>query len=786
MENNLTSKRVKENIKLLIENGNLKEASCLIQEYRKLVPLDIEIYSITAIILIMQQNFSKAEKILLEGSEIEPNDFDINFNLGYVYKEKNMLKKAYKYYSLAIAYCTDKRLKEEIDEIIRNIELEYGTKLDVDIKRLVVFVQQGLDTFIDDILNSLSYEYEVKKIIATNSKQIDEGMEWADICWFEWCDQLVAYGSGNNISSQKIIICRLHSYEAFTDYPSKVKWDNVDKLIVVASHIKDFIIENFKIEKGKIEVIPNGIDINKWTFNKRQFGFKIAYAGYLNYKKGSMLLLHTFKAIFDKDNRYKLYIAGKFEDDRDILYFRQMIKEFGLENSIIFEGWQGNLNEWFEDKNTIICTSILESQNISVMQAMAKGIKPIIHNFVGAKGIYPEEYIWNTIEDAVCMINEKNYNSIEYRKYIEDKYSYAKQINTIKKCIIELIEKNNVKNFELGKDIIKNINYKNKNEELTVQYIINLFNKFISYSKENFDNYDFTLAKVLLGKREKINEDYEMIEFIIKNINNQMLVINNIWFNYKNSDLIIPEVILGSRNMHIIKGIIHEVLNYNLQYNNNIAGFVFQEDILKDMNENYLAYIWERAMPASHFMPTLGYIRIAEKYIFAGTFISKKDKVLEAPCGFGYGAAYFSKLCASVNALDIAEDNIDFSRKAYDFNNIKWTKGDVTKLEYRNNEFDVYVSYEVFEHLPLESVEQYLQEANRVVKLGGKFIISTPNKETRENVNNPFHIKEYYFEEFDKLLKKFFNQIQYYSVWNFKVEEGFNKNAVNMLAVCSK
>lgn len=58
-------------------------------------------------------------------------------------------------------------------------------------------------------------------------------MQWADICWFEWCDELIAYGSKLELAREKKVICRLHSYEAFTDYINNVTWNSIDKLIVV-------------------------------------------------------------------------------------------------------------------------------------------------------------------------------------------------------------------------------------------------------------------------------------------------------------------------------------------------------------------------------------------------------------------------------------------------------------------------------------------------------------------------------------------------------------------------
>lgn len=305
--------------------------------------------------------------------------------------------------------------------------------------KIIFFVKEGLDSFLLDVITGLSGEYITKKIIVTNYKQIDEEMQWADICWFEWCDELIAYGSKLSLASEKKIICRIHSYEAFTDYPAKVAWGNIDKIIFVSEEIKDFVTDNFKIDKAKTLLISNGIDHDKWTFADRKPGFNIAYVGYINYKKGPMLLLQTFKAIYDMDNRYKLFIAGKFQDPRDVLYFRQMIKEFAIEGNIIYEGWQDNLNNWLEDKNYILCTSILESQNTSVMQAMIKGIKPLIHNFVGAKKIYPQSLVWNTINDALLMISNNEYNSQKYYFFVKDNFELADKIEELKSLFVNLV-----------------------------------------------------------------------------------------------------------------------------------------------------------------------------------------------------------------------------------------------------------------------------------------------------------------------------------------------------------
>lgn len=304
--------------------------------------------------------------------------------------------------------------------------------------RIVFFVKQGLDTFINDIINDLSIQYETRKVIVTEYKQIDDGMEWGDICWFEWCDELVIYGSSHKTSENKKIICRLHSYEAFTPYPGLVKWENVDCTIFVAEHIRATVLKATSMDSKNTVVIPNGVHIDKFNFCDRQKDFNIAYVGYINYKKGPMLLLQTIKSIVDRDNRYKLYIAGEFQDLRYLQYFRQMIDEMNLNKNVFYQGWQSDLNNWLEDKQFILCTSVLESQGMGIMQAMSKGIKPVIHNFVGAKEIYDKKYLWNTINEGTDMIFSDEYNPKEYRKFIEDNYEYRDKIHKINNLLINI------------------------------------------------------------------------------------------------------------------------------------------------------------------------------------------------------------------------------------------------------------------------------------------------------------------------------------------------------------
>ncbi|AEX85449.1 glycosyl/glycerophosphate transferase, teichoic acid biosynthesis [Marinitoga piezophila KA3] len=321
--------------------------------------------------------------------------------------------------------------------------------------KLAFICAKGLDNFINDIIDGLSENYWVRKFVVTTDKEIYSAIDWADIIWFEWANEVAIIGSNYQNTSTKPAIVRLHSYESLAYYPQKINWNNIDKLILVAEHIKDIIkmympnIENLV----DIEVINNGIDIEKIKFTPHKKGFNIAWVAHISYKKNPPMMLQIIKKLVEKDNRYKLHIAGDFQDLRYEIYLKHMVREMNLENNVIFYGWVDDMDEWWEDKNYLLSTSIHESFGYNIAEALAKGIKPIIHNFYGSKNLWPENFIFNTINEAVDMILSNDYDSEKYRKFIE-KYSLDKQIDEIKKIIKIQTAKQSSNNYYLKKEIL--------------------------------------------------------------------------------------------------------------------------------------------------------------------------------------------------------------------------------------------------------------------------------------------------------------------------------------------
>lgn len=333
--------------------------------------------------------------------------------------------------------------------------------------RITFFIRPGLDNFISPQIDALSPYYHTRKVLVSDFGVLEREMEESDICWFEWCDELAVAGSRQPLAQKRIMICRLHSYEIFTHCIHLMNWQVIDQTIFDASHIRDYVLERVPaLHESHTSIIPVGLDMAKYTFADRKPGFHIAYVGYINHKKGPMLLLHAFKAIHDRDPRYKLFIAGTHQEARFQLYLHHMVKELNLSDSVQFDGWQANLDGYLEDKDYVLVTSPLESQHVSVMEGMAKGIKPLIHHFWGATALYEHDFLWSSIDQLVERVVEEEYTSSRYRSYIEEHYALTDQtakLQTLMQQMVAEASRTVVSDPSLPKITVGIINYNYEN-----------------------------------------------------------------------------------------------------------------------------------------------------------------------------------------------------------------------------------------------------------------------------------------------------------------------------------
>nr|WP_253773561.1 class I SAM-dependent methyltransferase [Goodfellowiella coeruleoviolacea] len=127
-------------------------------------------------------------------------------------------------------------------------------------------------------------------------------------------------------------------------------------------------------------------------------------------------------------------------------------------------------------------------------------------------------------------------------------------------------------------------------------------------------------------------------------------------------------------------------------------------------------------------------------------------RVVEAGCGEGYGAALIAETAAVVLALDY--DELTATHVARRYPGVRVVRGNLAALPVGSASADVVANLQVIEHL--WDQEGFLVECRRVLRPGGRLLLTTPNRLTfspgRDTPLNPFHTRELAPAELAELL----------------------------------
>ncbi|MDP2827017.1 MAG: class I SAM-dependent methyltransferase [Sulfuricellaceae bacterium] len=161
------------------------------------------------------------------------------------------------------------------------------------------------------------------------------------------------------------------------------------------------------------------------------------------------------------------------------------------------------------------------------------------------------------------------------------------------------------------------------------------------------------------------------------------------------------------------------------------------------------------------FLPTCSgeiWLEHWHRYAFASQYASGL-RVLDVACGEGYGSHLLAQQGAEmVVGVDISPAAACHAGSRYG-DRASFIVGSCAVLPFPDQSFDRVVSFETIEHISAEDQERMLAEIRRVLKPGGLFILSSPNKKTYSDdrqYHNEFHLKELYRDELDSLLSPYF------------------------------
>lgn len=128
--------------------------------------------------------------------------------------------------------------------------------------------------------------------------------------------------------------------------------------------------------------------------------------------------------------------------------------------------------------------------------------------------------------------------------------------------------------------------------------------------------------------------------------------------------------------------------------------------------------------------------------------IGSGRRCLEVGCGDGLFSLAIGLKGNEAVGIDISDKQLTLARsyqRLLGLKNVRFMKMAATKLRFPSSSFHCSISRDVIEHLHPEDAHVHLLEIKRVLKPGGFYIITTPNKLSGHRI--PLHLKEYSYED---------------------------------------
>jgi|GEM_PF-200621 len=233
-------KEVKESIQALVENGMLAEAKEGIVEYEKIVKNDIDIYSIRAVIAMMEEDFDEAEKVLMDGLAIDEASFDLLYNMAYLhdFRQKNEL--AVEYYKKAYFVAKDENIKNKIEEEVKRLngslvmKVLIGSPIHQEPEILKEFLKSLNNLRRDKI--DVHYMFVDDNIVQESSnilKEFAEEQKNVSIYKSDYCDQYIR-NDKTHLWSEELVWKVADFKDRIIEYAVK---NNFDSLFLVDSDL---------------------------------------------------------------------------------------------------------------------------------------------------------------------------------------------------------------------------------------------------------------------------------------------------------------------------------------------------------------------------------------------------------------------------------------------------------------------------------------------------------------------------------------------------------------------
>ena len=227
-----------------------------------------------------------------------------------------------------------------------------------------------------------------------------------------------------------------------------VSADKFRKIIFVSNNAKKIFEKVFSEEKeltNKAIVINNLIDYKKIikkaeeqleNMEKSDVYTFLNVSRHTEEDKKISKIIEAAKKLKENDNKFRILLVG---DGKDSNKYKNLVKEYNLEQNIIFLGKKENPYPYFKIANSFILTSEYEGFPVVYLECMILGLAIITTDVSDSKDIINNKY-GIVVDKDVNSIFKGMKKAIEFGLNINENFNYEEYNKEIIRKLTNLIE----------------------------------------------------------------------------------------------------------------------------------------------------------------------------------------------------------------------------------------------------------------------------------------------------------------------------------------------------------
>lgn len=288
-------------------------------------------------------------------------------------------------------------------------------------------------------------------------KQAKQLRNQADIIWCEWLLTAAEWYSKNCYPHQRLFV-RAHRFEAMRRFGRQLNVIRLDALICVSYYWMEEFMRRFQLPIEKVCVINNFIDTEAYHHPKAEDAqFHLALIGALPKRKGLKRAIELLHLLKQQDSRYCLHVPGKrpqefantWNVEEERRYYEQadaLVKEYGLEDSVIYDGWV-DVPQFLGQIGYVLSLSdakIPESFHVTPFEGLASHAMALCLPWEGIEYLYPPRCILDSLPAMAQRILHYQEHPQDYAADVEAGHRFVKEhydIHLIWQTIDDLLKR---------------------------------------------------------------------------------------------------------------------------------------------------------------------------------------------------------------------------------------------------------------------------------------------------------------------------------------------------------